>query len=99
MILGDFNDFKTKRFSAELNLTDIVTVPTRGKNTLDHIIISKDLKTCYESSKVRCESPIGKYDHCTLIASPKYRQCKLNDTRRERRKKDKEAGGRGTGED
>ena len=72
IVLGDFNDFETARLTDDHNLTDIVTAPTRGKNVLDHILISEGLIPTYmhETSLLRYESPIGKSDHLSLILSP-----------------------------
>ena len=78
MILGDFNDFEVKKLDEELDLTNIVTVPTRGANILDHILISEGLKPHYDSTTLRYESPIGKSDHLTLILSPKQQNQKYS---------------------
>ena len=40
IILGDFNHFKAEWLSVDLNLTDMVTKPTRGTKILDHILIT-----------------------------------------------------------
>ena len=44
--------------------------PTRGKNILDHILVSEDLKEVYDRSCVTIESPMGNSDHATLVAAP-----------------------------
>lgn len=70
VILGDFNHFNTANLACDLYLADIVNCPTRGNNILDHILVSKELSSVYDSSCVAYKSPIGKADHKTLIATP-----------------------------
>ena len=80
VILGDFNDFEVRKLNEELDLTDIVTAPTRGTNTLDHILIGEGLKPWYNSTNVKYESPVGKSDHVTLMFFPEQNR-KFSDTR------------------
>ena len=40
VIAGDFNHFNVKQLCSDLDLSDIVTCPTRGNNVLDHILLS-----------------------------------------------------------
>ena len=79
VILGDFNRFDVRLLEASLSLTDIVDQPTRGKNILDHILISENLKLVYDSSQVSYNAPIGKSDYLTLLATPnnftEYHNC------------------------
>ena len=72
IILGDFNQFDVKRLESALSLTDIVNRPTRGNNILDHALISENLISCYDSSKVSFNPPVGKSDHLTLLITPDY---------------------------
>ena len=81
MLLGDFNDFDVKTLSLDLSLTDIVDRPTRGKNILDHVLISESLTQHYERSDVSYECPIGKSDHYTLVITPKRCLQKFNNCR------------------
>ena len=72
IIVGDFNHFDVNRLSNDLGLTDIITKATRGKNILDHVLISQDLKNAYSASNVSYLPPIGKSDHLTLAICPSY---------------------------
>lgn len=81
VVMGDFNHLEVKGICDDHNLTDVVTQPTRGRNTLDHILISEDLKNNYLPSQVFYESPIGKSDHLTLILSPKNLRHKFSEVR------------------
>lgn len=81
VILGDFNEFDVKKLCLDLSLMDIVDKPTRGMNTLDHVLISEGLIPHYDSSSLSYESPIGKSDHLTLIIEPESSQRKLNNFR------------------
>ena len=81
IILGDFNHFKAEWLSVDLNLTDMVTKPTRGTKILDHILICDRLKLNYDPQKIRYESPISKSDHLTLIMEPIYGLKSPNTTR------------------
>ena len=44
IIFGDFNQFDVRQLETDLSLKDIVTMPTRGQKTLDHVLISDNLK-------------------------------------------------------
>lgn len=77
VILGEFNDFEVKKLTEELDVTSIVTAPTRGANILDHILISEGLKPFYDSTNLKYDSPIGKSNHLSLILSPKQQNRKI----------------------
>ena len=81
MLLGDFNNFNINNLCSDLALTDIVDKPTRGQNTLDHILVSKNLKSHYISPNVKCECPIGNSDHKCLVATPINKLHEMNDVR------------------
>ena len=70
IILGDFNHFNTNTVVNELNLSNIVTKPTRKENILDKILISKDLKSIFEPDRIIYDSPLGNSDHRLLTAYP-----------------------------
>ena len=82
IILGDFNHFDTELSASDLNLSDIIMMPTRGQNILDHILISDNLKDVYPIANVSYEAPIGNSDHLTLVLTPTNTQLRLNDFRR-----------------
>ena len=70
MILGNFNDFDVKQLALDIDLSDIVLKPTRGLNILDHILVSENFKPYYYPLNVSYESPLGKSDHISLVATP-----------------------------
>lgn len=70
IILGDFNAFNVKSLCVDLNLIDIVEVPTRGNNILDHVLVSEDINAAYHSSFLSLEAPVGRSDHSTIIVTP-----------------------------
>ena len=76
IITGDLNNFKAECLVSDLGMTDIVTQPTRGKNILDHILITDGLTSAYDQTLVTYNSPIGKSDHLTLIAKPRFNELK-----------------------
>ena len=67
IVNGDFNNFNSQQLELDFSLTDIVKKPTRGNSILDHMIISENLKSAYDSSKMNYASPIGRSDHLTLL--------------------------------
>ena len=78
IVLGDFNDFNVEALCRDFNLMDIIREPTRGKNILDRIMISENLKPVYGNSQVSHNAPIGKSDHMCLVLSPTISKCKFN---------------------
>ena len=82
IVLGDLNHLNAEWLTSDFNLSDIVKQPTRGRNTLDHILISHNLKSIYLAPNVSYESPIGNSDHLTLLLTPVNEQQNLNDIRK-----------------
>lgn len=70
MFAGDFNRFDVKGFCDILDLTDIVTKPTRNGSILDHILMSRELRAAYCDENVNYDSPIGTADHKIVTATP-----------------------------
>lgn len=70
IILGDFNQFRCIDLCATLDFLDIVDKPTRGTNTLDHILVSQNLTEVYKKDNMLYNAPIGNSDHLTLYAVP-----------------------------
>ena len=81
IILGDFNKFDVRLLETDLSLADIVKKPTRGASTLDHVLISDNLKRIYDPSNVTYNPPVGKSDHLTLLIEPNKETKLLNHTR------------------
>ena len=67
ILLGDFNKLKIARLKRSYNLKQIVNFPTRGPNTLDHILTN--LKNTYEVPIKRL--PFGLSDHFSVELHPK----------------------------
>ena len=51
-------------------MKDIVTEPTRNSNTLDHVIISRELCNVYKEDRIDYDCPIGTGDHKMLTVHP-----------------------------
>lgn len=68
-ILGDLNHYNPTKLCVDLNLVDLVELPTRGKNILDHVLISKELKSAYQ---VNYDCPLGKSDHLMITCFPRH---------------------------
>jgi hypothetical protein len=81
VILGDFNSFNVKNLCSDLNLTDIITEPTRGKNILDHVLVSEDLVQFYRPASISVEAPVGKSDHATIVITPLHKQSETRSAR------------------
>ena len=77
IVLGDFNHFKAEWLQSDLSLYEMVHQPTRGKNVLDHILISNELKCVYDIDNVSIHPPIGKSDHVTITMKPTNTQRKI----------------------
>lgn len=70
IIAGDTNALNTESLCESLALFDLVKKPTRGMNTLDHILVSNDLNSQYSSDRVQYDAPLGNADHKMILASP-----------------------------
>ena len=70
VIVGDFNHFDVPQLCNDLDLSDLVTCPTRHNNVLDHILISRDLNKIYDKSHVHYDSPISTADHVMISVGP-----------------------------
>ena len=70
LILGDFNRLKSSEICDDLTLSDIIDQPTRGDNILDHILVSENILSVYDSRGVKHYAPIGKSDHLVICAEP-----------------------------
>lgn len=62
MICGDFNQAKTSRIG-DGQLTNVVKIPTRGRNCLD--LITLEMSRFYQNA--RTIPPIGKSDHLSVL--------------------------------
>jgi hypothetical protein len=67
-ISGDFNDFNCDCFTKQLNLTQIVSRPTRKTKILDKLFTNCPGR--YRTPEIF--SPIGKSDHNVVIARPNF---------------------------
>ncbi len=70
ILCGDFNHMNAASICNELDLTDVITQPTRGRNTIDHVLISRELICTYPASKVQYNAPICTSDHLTISVRP-----------------------------
>ena len=70
IILGDFNHFNVKHLCDELSLTDVISQPTRKKNTLDHFLITQDITSSYISDLVTYHAPLSSADHLMISVKP-----------------------------
>ena len=71
IISGDMNHFKVSHLCSDLDMTDMVTKPTRQGNILDHILMSKELTSNYDRDDVIYDAPISSSDHKTIFCKPK----------------------------
>lgn len=66
IITGDFNQFPDSRLKQLCQVKQIVTVPTRGKNTLDKIFTNMDMFYCQPTTA----PPLGTSDHDVVTCEP-----------------------------
>ena len=69
-VAGDVNDFRHElsHFASGNSLQQIVPFATRGRHTLDIILLPSKLFSCYKN--VKKISPLGRSDHCVIFANP-----------------------------
>jgi hypothetical protein len=65
IVMGDFNQFDTKRLCRNSSLKQIVKKPTRGKATLD--LILTNIKRWYKDPDIL--PAIGQSDHISIMLS------------------------------
>ena len=80
IIAGDLNKFDVQRLCTDLFMHDLVTLPTRGDSTLDHVMVSEGLREIYAKSGVEYDCPIGKSDHLMLTCTPSRTYCRTETT-------------------
>lgn len=81
IIAGDMNNFNVRDLCLDFNLSDIIQLPTRGHNILDHVLISHGLKHVYLQDNVEYNPPIGSADHLTLFVAPNHDGAPTSDER------------------
>ena len=74
IVMGDFNQFDTKRLCRNSSLKQIVKKPTRGKATLDMILTN--MKHWYEEPEIF--PAIGQSDHMSIMLHPLDQSCRIN---------------------
>lgn len=79
IIAGDFNHFNVDNLCTDLSLLDLVKQPTRGRNILDHVLVSDSLSEFYNENLVDYDAPIGNSDHKTVTATPKEKMSISNE--------------------
>lgn len=70
ILAGDMNQLNTATLSSDLGLRDIITKPTRQCNILDHVLMTEELASNYDSDRVIYDSPLGSADHKTISCVP-----------------------------
>ena len=70
ILAGDTNSLNCMNLCEGLAMFDIVNEPTRGKSTLDHILVSNPLSPIYDSKNTQYLSPLGNADHKSIFISP-----------------------------
>lgn len=66
-IAGDFNRLNLNTLCFNNCLSALVTLPTRGDNVLDNVLISDELSSSYTCS---VGAPLGSSDHNTIFCCP-----------------------------
>ena len=66
IVMGDFNQFDSKRLCRNTSLKQIVKKPTRGNATLD--LIFTNMKRCYNDPEIL--PAIGQSDHMSVLLHP-----------------------------
>ena len=66
IVMGDFNQFDSKRLCRNTSLKQIVKKPTRGNATLD--LIFTNMKRCYNDPEIL--PAIGQSDHTSVLLHP-----------------------------
>ena len=68
-LAGDMNNFKTDSLCDQLDLANIVTIPTRGDSYLDKILVSNTIRDSYNS--IITHPPLDSSDHIIIHALTK----------------------------
>ena len=76
ILAGDFNRLDIKNICINFGLKQIVTIPTRGENTLD--LVLTNLHPFYQTDSITAYPPFGLSDHSVIAISPRVRDPKSN---------------------
>ncbi len=65
-IVGDFNHLRTTTMETDLDMTQLISFPTRDNATLDKIYTNSPV-SFVEPERL---SPLGRSDHCCILVKP-----------------------------
>src|SRR5271167_3562426 len=68
IILGDVNNYNISKLCIQLNLTNVITPPTRLNKILDVILLDNNIINYYNNPNVG--PPIANSDHKAIILRP-----------------------------
>ena len=76
ILAGDFNRLDIKNICINFGLKQIVTIPTRGENTVD--LVLTNLHPFYQTDSITAYPPFGLSDHSVIAISPRVCDPKSN---------------------